>query len=429
MKTTKMILLCFISILVFSCTEDEIDKINNKDTLNPDTNPTIEYTNLAISIQQPSKDFTVESISKVAVIATNINSGKKDTIQAKAIDNMRVEVKLAQGFYKLEVSGEMSYLMDKKSQTIQFQGYVESTKVLGQDMNLDLPTYIKSSKGGDFVLAEIFFAGTQTDEGKKYRGDTYFVIYNNSSETKYADGIVLMESAFMTVSKYNYTPDVMDSKFTVEALYKIPGDGTQYPVKAGGSLVICDRAIDHTAANTHSFDLSKADFEWYDDSSSPRIADTDNPAVPNLEKIFCYSPTIWAPHDRGFHSYAIGRLPEAMTHDNYLTQQAYHYTYDMVIGGKTYPCERDKYTFPNDWILDAVNLSIQAKYEWIITSPTLDAGWSYCGTVDRDATRYGKSVRRKVIATDVNGKKILKDTNNSTNDFEAEQTANPYYFK
>jgi hypothetical protein len=50
----------------------------------------------------------------------------------------------------------------------------------------------------------------------------------------------------------------------------------------------------------------------------------------------------------------------------------------------------------------------------------LDKGWTYCGKVDSDATRYGKSVRRKALSTTSNGKKILKDTNNSTLDFSPE---------
>ena len=36
---------------------------------------------------------------------------------------------------------------------------------------------------------------------------------------------------------------------------------------------------------------------------------------------------------------------------------------------------------------------------------------------EEDKTRYGKSVRRKVLSEN-NGKPIFKDTNNSTEDFE-----------
>lgn len=68
----------------------------------------------------------------------------------------------------------------------------------------------------------------------------------------------------------------------------------------------------------------------------------------------------------------------------------------MVIGGNTYPMSDDGYKIPNSWILDAVNCSIKSEFVWLVTSPSLDLGWTYCGTVDKDASRYGKSVRRKV---------------------------------
>lgn len=79
------------------------------------------------------------------------------------------------------------------------------------------------------------------------------------------------------------------------------------------------------------------------------------------------------------------------------------------------------YEVPNTWILDAVNLSVSAGYVWNVTSATLDSGWTHCGTTTNDATRYGKSVRRKVIEVK-NGRNVLKDTNNSTDDFDAETT-------
>ena len=47
----------------------------------------------------------------------------------------------------------------------------------------------------------------------------------------------------------------------------------------------------------------------------------------------------------------------------------------------------------------------------------LDSGWAYVANDEKDTSRYGKSVRRKVLS-EKNGKLIFKDTNNSTDDFE-----------
>ena len=73
------------------------------------------------------------------------------------------------------------------------------------------------------------------------------------------------------------------------------------------------------------------------------------------------------------------------------------------------------YQIPNSWIIDAVNLSIKSLFRWIIVDPSVDMGWAYCGTVDKDIKRYDKVIRRK---RDASG--WLIDTNNSTHDFECE---------
>ena len=78
-----------------------------------------------------------------------------------------------------------------------------------------------------------------------------------------------------------------------------------------------------------------------------------------------------------------------------------------------------QYYVPNSWIVDAVNCSVASDYKWNVTAASLDRGWSYCGTIDRDKTRYFHSVRRKMLYLK-DGHPVLKDTNNSTEDF------NPY---
>ena len=95
--------------------------------------------------------------------------------------------------------------------------------------------------------------------------------------------------------------------------------------------------------------------------------------------------------------------------EEYLTSYKYDYSYNTS--------NRSAYKIPNKWIVDAVNLSQKKDFAWIITSPQLDAGWTYCSENRDDKTRYGLAVRRKV-APEANGRKYLKDTNNSSDDFE-----------
>ena len=71
------------------------------------------------------------------------------------------------------------------------------------------------------------------------------------------------------------------------------------------------------------------------------------------------------------------------------------------------------YKVPNDWVVDAVNLSVPGSFYTPSFGATVDAGWTYCGSMDQDPDRYGKCVQRKYADDGM----TLVDTNNSTNDF------------
>jgi len=86
----------------------------------------------------------------------------------------------------------------------------------------------------------------------------------------------------------------------------------------------------------------------------------------------------------------------------------------------TFPMEQTAYKVPNEWIIDAVNTSVQSEYVWNVTAPSLDRGWTHCGTIDHDKTRYFKSVRRKMLYLTRDGRRVLKDTNDSSADFNTE---------
>lgn len=273
-------------------------------------------------------------------------------------------------------------------------------------------------KSDDFVLAEIFFAGTQTPEGKNYVGDKYFVLVNNSDRVLYADGIVLVESKFKNTKKFTVTPDIMASAMAVDAIYRVPGDGTMFPVQPGASFRIVDNAMDHRTVNSNSFDMSNAEVEWYDVSTSATVTDIDNPAVPNMDKIYCYTLTIWVPNNQGNTTFAIGRMPEGLTDAQYLSDYKYDYDYINVTQAGTFEMSASAYRFPNAWIIDAVNMCPHSEYQWLSVHESLDAGFAYVGETGSDKTRFGKCVKRK---SGTDGKLI--DTNNSSEDFEMAQTA------
>ncbi len=300
-------------------------------------------------------------------------------------------------------------------------GIKAEVKALSQSVDIQAgPNHVQlkpfcSIHTDDFVISEIFFTGTLQTSGNQYYGDDYIKIYNNTDHVLYADGLTLFESKFITTQKFDYTPDIMNQAMTVHALYTIPGNGTDHPVAPGEYLLIADTGIDHRVINPNSFDLSKADFEWYDVSTKPAHTDIDSPTVPNLDKWYCYTLSFWVLHNRGFKAYGIARIP--VDKETYLKDYWYTYDYTIVVPAGTFPMSQSAYRLPNEWIVDVVNCAVQAKYEWNVCHPSLDMGWTNCGTIDHDKTRYFHSVRRRLAGFAPDGRPILQDTNNSSADF------------
>ena len=346
--------------------------------------------------------------------ATDVQTGKAVTLPTPVKDGNNYVItipEIEEGNYNIAAKGAISFLKDGIAGTTDFE--VSNTNVLLSEKSNSLKLAVNSFQAeGGFVISEIFFTGTTTPENKPYINDQYMVITNNSDVTLYADSIAILQSEFLTNDKQDYTPDKMSTDFSVNFVFMIPGSGTTVPVAPGQSLLVAINAINHVENNPNSFDLSGADYEFFDESSNPNYTDVDGTAK-NLDRWYTYSATVTGFHNRGFKSYAIAKMKTDK--DTWLKDYAYTAEYVFTFNEYSFPMSTDTYRVPNDWILDAVNLCVESEFQWIVTSSALDAGWTYCGKVDKDPERYNKAVIRK---QDANGKYI--DTNNSTNDFNAE---------
>jgi len=357
----------------------------------------------------------ISQVSNLALTAHDINMNKDYTDSALVIT-------VPVGYYDLSVHA----LGDGQA----IRAYKRGVKV-ERDCTVEMNASFVPQGDGNFVLAEIFFAGTETPEGKRYIGDKYFVLFNNAADTLSADGLILLEADLNSAQKYDLGDhDFRDKYFAVDAMYRIPGDGNTYRVAPGQMILIADNAMNHTAANANSFDLSQADFEWYDVSSSAGATDVDNPDVTNLDKLYCYTQTIWVPHNQGHKSFGLARFPEGLTAEQYFATDSLYvkYDYEVVTSAGTFSQSRKSYMIPNEWIVDMVNMAPSETFQWLTSSDKLDAGYAYVAPTGSDVTRFGKAVRRKTKAI-LNGVRVLQDTNNSTDDFEMGVAANPFYFK
>lgn len=374
-------------------------------------------TDAAFEVVKPEGVNNV-TIKSQELKATNLSTGVTTILHD--LNN----VNLMEGLYDFTYSAEITYIAkndkgEEAEASGRLSGKAENVTVTGAAKSINIETYLTVDKD-DFIFEEIFFSGTLRASGSQYNGDSYIKIYNNTDHVLYADGLAFCESKFKSTQYFDYTPDIRKDTMTVWSIYVIPGSGTEHPVKPGESMVICDTGIDHRVANPNSFDLSSADFEWYDISTEPAHMDIDSETVPNLDKWYCYTRSFYVLHNRGFTSFALVRIPKNISKEQYLKDYLYTYYYTMYLPAGVFPMQQQAYKIPNDWIVDGVNCSVESERLWNLLPPSVDAGWTHCGKIDKDQSRYFRSVRRKLLYLNADGTMKLQDTNNSTEDFNTE---------
>lgn len=269
------------------------------------------------------------------------------------------------------------------------------------------------------VFGEIYFAGSPNATGTNGLYDTYFTIYNNTDEVQYADGIAIVESKLTNAStdKILTEANQRNANFTAQTVYVIPGNGTDVAIKPGESIKIVDQAIDWTEQVAGALNHTDADFEWYDEVTTGKVRDTDNPNVPNLDKWFSYSATIWIPSNQCNRSYALVKFPEGMTAETFLAEQDGTYKYINSTTGKEMTGSK-AYLIKYDWIIDGVNLSPVESWTEGALSGSVDAGYAAISDAKMDKNRFGKKFVRKVSGVSALGNTVLMDTNDSAADFE-----------
>ncbi|MBR1783467.1 MAG: DUF4876 domain-containing protein [Bacteroidales bacterium] len=295
---------------------------------------------------------------------------------------------------------------------------------------IDITQSWRNVEPGELLIEEVYFTGSPIEGSASPSTDQYIKLTNNSDHVIYADGVMFVTNyitgTITSVGAYLEYPELSDG-LAVNNMYVIPGKGDEHPVAPGESLILALAAIDYTASygdgetiiegNPNAIDLSKADFEFYDENEI--YPDTDNPDVENLEIWFKASATITSLHNRGFESYAIVIPPSGETAESILNNRHWTGTYYFHFREWNFDfdlAEEDVWVIPGEWVLDAVNCSLEDSFYQNPWPAAFDAGWTHAGEYDKDPDRFGKSVLRKS-----QGGKLV-DTNNSTNDFTPNAT-------
>lgn len=393
MSMTLLLTLCFSFV---SCSEDKDD---------PQTPKTSAKINLELPINIQAKDF-----KNALVLLTNKATKTVYSVKefSKTEKGYTAEIKnIPVGTYSVLAQGILTYEAGGKEVSIEVNTINENVQITENSSNqINLLLNVSTGKEG-FVISEIFFRGTQTPNGKAYFADQYIKITNNTNELMYADSLVIMESAFTNGVKHKYIKDYRNEGFAAGAIYMIPGKGKDVPVKPGETLLLALNGKNHKSVNANSFDLSNANFEFYDVSTN-NYKDEQNANVKDLERIFTTSASILVLNMRGNKAYAIGKIQGTIK--DFLKNNYYEAQYNNDVNGKL--MTQKAYFLPSAWIIDAVNVDMKDNpHDWNIIPVSMDNGFTYCSDNAKDKSGIGTAVVRKMK----NGKYV--DTNNSSEDF------------
>jgi hypothetical protein len=275
------------------------------------------------------------------------------------------------------------------------------------DGSIKIPLPIVASEPGTLVFKELYYVGSRTPANSTYFRDQFYELYNNGESTIYIDGLCLGTIYSQLASANQPTwEDIENAENYIfyQWLFQFPGTGKDYPLNPGESVVIAQWATNHQveALNLSSpVNLTSAEFEAY---LSTANVQTDETAI-NLNNLFRSNQTTmpqWLSSVFG-SAWAIF-FPEADFDPTKLTTQKGSSLQGIAV--------------PISQVLDAVEAVDNDTKVLLKRIPVkLDAGATYVG-----ATYTAQSVSRKIKETKEDGRVIYTDTNNSTTDFQLNDT-------
>jgi hypothetical protein len=254
----------------------------------------------------------------------------------------------------------------------------------GETLTITVP--LSRSRSGSLVISEIYYSGSKPDPIPNYFHDQFLEIYNNSETVQYLDSLIICDN------EYGFA---LDPYLHAIHAYMFPGSGTDYPLEPGEAVVIAQDAINHAQYNKSSIDLTDADFEYYVKDQG----DVNNTDAVDMIQIH--------------HKYGIDFLYSVFNDAILLVKvkDPYKYGYDNF----------ERLLIPVTSVIDGVdyreNTSLMDKKR---LSAAIDAGLA--GGMPAYTTQ---SVSRIVDTVAVDGRVILKDSNNSSFDFITSQELTP----
>jgi hypothetical protein len=336
-----------------------------------------------------------------------------------------------------------------------FNGNITSQQVIQLQSAITIP--LVTGRIGNWVFKQVYYAGSNTSTGAAFR-DQFLEVYNNSTETLYADSLCIAlvigvnntaanypAHGYLPSNQYDWTKAVgitsanANTNFVyVKSAFMIPGTGKQFPVEPGKSIIIAQTAQNHTAPYTTNngtvqtitnpaltVNLANADFETYlvdykkaeatDPATfTPYRWDVDNPAITNMKVIYLSTGSDLLIDNPGRDAIVIYKAADK----DPATFPYFAQPTVTAIAPNTVLYQQ----VPLQYIVDAIELQHANETQRVPKRlpNTLDAG----PTNVTGGQYSSQSLVRKTAKT-VNGRRILQDTNNSANDFFTKTKADP----
>lgn len=300
---------------------------------------------------------------------------------------------------------------------VQNEDYIVSGNLLNRLFNGSEGTVALSTTATvtqSIVISKIYASGSKDGNNRNYDSGKYIEFYNNS------DTPIDIAGMYFGLIESDGTPAYLlanaDNSVYLKQLYRFPA-GAPKVLEPGASVVVANSAIDHTQNNAPAeHDLSNADYEAKDQTGRT----VNNPATAAVELVY-------TAYDRISMMNLVQGGPSGVV--LFAADEADVATWEKVYAyGKTRGTRYLK--VPATVVKDAVDVLKYAANGVDVANKRLfdfiDGGFT---VISSASGRNGEVLYRKVGSTAADGRRMLQDTNNSTNDFAVSASIAPRAFQ
>ncbi|WP_444324155.1 DUF4876 domain-containing protein [Paraprevotella clara] len=360
---------------------------------------------LTVSYSLPS-DVEASNVEELKLILGS--TAKNDTL---SLDANPKEIELPQGQYKVTVTGKVAD---------EAKAYLSGSTSVDLYANTSVTVNLQKVMQSSLIFKTIHNSGSK----QYYMHESYFEIVNNSDEVQYLDNLILTAPTGNQQTANAWQANGYEDLYACGqgSVVAFPGNGHDYPLQPGESVLIANDATNHKLAYGEDVsqaadyascpDLSNADWEIYLDYNANDV-DYD---APNLKTIFYNNQYMFA-FGLGVsgRSYVLAKLPEGMTPEAYAALES-----SVMYEPGTSSTSMSYLVIPSKYVLDAVDIyDPETENHYPTFLPQDDATG-----VKGNPMYSAKCIRRKVTKIE-NGRPYYQDTNNSAADFLRDQPLTP----